>query len=68
MKKWMRAKDQLISNLLQLNAPRILKIVISAGNAEIQTAWIARSLPSMALDARFPAGMTDLFCLAEAAY
>jgi hypothetical protein len=42
------------------------KIVISAGNAEIQTAWIARSLPSMALDARFPAGMTVFFDLAEA--
>jgi len=57
----------LISKLLQLNSSRTLKIVISAGNAEIQIAGIARSLPSMALDACFPAGTTDSFGLAEAA-
>jgi hypothetical protein len=36
------------------------------GIAGIQTAWIARSLPSMALDTRFPAGMTRFWGLAEA--
>jgi len=29
--------------------------------AEIQTPWTDRSLPSVALDTRFPAGMTSLF-------
>ena len=29
--------------------------------AGIQSPWMASSLPSMALDTRFPAGMTHLF-------
>jgi hypothetical protein len=40
----------------------IAKSVVSAGIAETQTPWTDRSLPSMALDTRFPAGMTNLFC------
>ncbi|OAI12120.1 hypothetical protein A1355_14645 [Methylomonas koyamae] len=35
-------------------------LVISAGIAEIQTPRTDRSLPSMALDGRIPAGMTAL--------
>jgi hypothetical protein len=38
------------------------KSVVSAGIAEIQTPGTDRSLPSMALGTRFPAGMTNLFC------
>ncbi|WP_411725872.1 hypothetical protein [Methyloglobulus sp.] len=35
-----------------------LKAVIPAGIAGIQAPWMAWNLPSMALDTRFPAGMT----------
>jgi len=35
----------------------LIETVISAGIAEIQTSWMVRSLPSMALDTRFPAGV-----------
>jgi hypothetical protein len=38
-----------------------LKAVISAGIAGIQAPWMVRSLPFMALDTRFPAGMTHFF-------
>jgi hypothetical protein len=34
------------------------KVVIPAWIAEIQVPWRVRSSPSMALDTRFPAGMT----------
>ncbi|MDO9239819.1 hypothetical protein [Methylicorpusculum sp.] len=40
--------------------PEPLDPVISAGIAEIQTSRIARSLLSLALDARFQTGMTGL--------
>jgi len=36
------------------------KIVIPAWIAGIQAPWMGLSLPSMALDTRFPAGMTGL--------
>jgi hypothetical protein len=49
----------LVPKLFQLIQRRDPEFVISAGIAEIQDAWIARSLPSMALDARIPASMTD---------
>ncbi|MEQ1636050.1 MAG: hypothetical protein ABL903_05110 [Methylococcales bacterium] len=35
-----------------------LKVVIPAGIAGIQATGMSRSLPSLALDTRFPAGMT----------
>jgi hypothetical protein len=38
----------------------IFKIVIPAWIAGIQAPWMDLSLPSMALDTRFPAGMTNL--------
>ncbi|WP_411728111.1 hypothetical protein [Methyloglobulus sp.] len=38
-----------------------LKAVIPAGIAGIQVPWMASSLPSLALDTRFPAGMTHFF-------
>jgi len=37
--------------------------VIPAGIAGIQTTWTYLSLPSMALDTRFPAGMTSSYIL-----
>jgi len=37
----------------------LLKPVIPAGIAGIQTTWMYLSSPSMALDTRFPAGMTN---------
>jgi hypothetical protein len=37
----------------------VTKPVIPAGIAGIQTTWTYLSLPSMALDTRFPAGMTN---------
>ncbi|MGZ8161815.1 MAG: hypothetical protein ACXWTT_02990 [Methylobacter sp.] len=36
-------------------------VVVPAGIAGIQAPWMDRSLPSMALDTRFPAGMTRFF-------
>jgi hypothetical protein len=38
----------------------IIRIVIPAWIAGIQTPWMDFSLPSLALDTRFPAGMTSL--------
>jgi hypothetical protein len=38
----------------------LFKIVIPAWIAGIQTPWMDLNLPSMALDTRFPAGMTSL--------
>jgi hypothetical protein len=38
----------------------IFKIVIPAWIAGIQAPWMDLSSPSMALDTRFPAGMTSL--------
>jgi hypothetical protein len=55
---WGQSKINLIfsSNSFSL-ADRVILVVIT----EFQTPWIARSLPSMALDARFQTGMTDAY-------
>jgi hypothetical protein len=39
------------------------KIVIPAGIAGIQAPWMDLSLPSLALDTRFPSGMTSFFII-----
>jgi len=41
----------------------VTKPVIPAGIAGIQTTWMYLSLPSMALDTRFPAGMTNSYLI-----
>jgi hypothetical protein len=41
----------------------VMKSVIRAGIAGIQATWTYLSLPSMALDTRFPAGMTSSYIL-----
>jgi len=40
-----------------------IQYVVPAGIAGIQAPWMGLSLPSMALDARFPAGMTGMTSL-----
>jgi hypothetical protein len=44
------------------------KVVIPAGIAGIQATWMYSGSPSMALDTRFPAGMTRFLALCHASF
>jgi len=50
----------MLLNFTLPDAKPTFKHVIPAGIAGIQTPWMDFRLPSMALDTRFPAGMTSL--------
>ncbi len=52
-------KDIAINSILSDYKTLFSELFIPAGIAGIQIPWMDLSLPSMAQDARFPAGMTN---------
>ena len=58
-KVYLRKIQEAVSSTLSDYMITLFKIVIPAWIAGIQAPWMDLSLPSMALDTRFPAGMTS---------